>query len=177
MPRWSPEAIGKALPYSLAQLRAEYGWMEQRLSSGRQFMLGDQPGLPDAVCYHMIWFLRGRYEGGPEFLSQFPNLLQWEQRVQALGHGSNTELSSEQALDIAQASESDARSATDPNDPENFEAGQRVSIVPDGDGGDPEVIGELIFAGVEECAIRFENDRVGEVAIHFPRVGYKVTRL
>ena len=174
---WSPGALENALPFSLAQLRAQFGWMEERLSGGRRFMLGDQPGLPDAVCYHVIWFLRGRYEGGPEFLSQFPNLLRWEQSIQAMGHGSSTELSSEQALEVARETESTSTPDTDLKDPEKLKSGQRVSVVPDGDGGDPEVIGELIFAGVEELAIRFKNNRVGEVAIHFPRVGYKVSRL
>lgn len=174
---WSREKIADAVPYSLAQLRALFGWMEQRLARGRRFMLGENPGLPDAVCYHVIWFLRGRFAGGPAFLSQFQNLLQWEQRIYDLGHGTSTDLSSEQALDLAMGSTSISVSKTDPDDPEKLEAGQLVSITPEGDGGDPEVVGELVFAGIEELAVKLENNRVGEIVVHFPRVGYKARRL
>jgi glutathione S-transferase len=37
------------LPHFVAQLRAQLGWLDQRLATGRRFILGEQPGLPDAV--------------------------------------------------------------------------------------------------------------------------------
>ena len=51
----------------------------------------------------------------------------------------------------------------------------QVSIRPAVDGGDPEVTGQLLRADIHTVAILHENDAVGQVAIHFPRVGYRVT--
>jgi glutathione S-transferase len=44
-------ALKPHLLHHASQLRAQLGWMEQRLAGGRRFMLGEQPGLPDALCY------------------------------------------------------------------------------------------------------------------------------
>jgi glutathione S-transferase len=73
-PGFDWQAQKRDLPHTLAQIRAQLGWMEARLSGGRDFMLGADPGLPDALCYHLVWFLRGRYAGGPALIDQFPNL-------------------------------------------------------------------------------------------------------
>ena len=75
------------LPHTIAQLRAQFGWVDQRLAGGRRFMLGNEPGLPDALTYYLVWFVRGRWQGGPGLLSEFPALEAWEQRVKAIGHG------------------------------------------------------------------------------------------
>ena len=56
------------LPHIIAQLRGQLGWIDQRLATGRRFVLGDQPGLPDALAYYLVWFLRGRWAEGPGFL-------------------------------------------------------------------------------------------------------------
>ena len=34
------------MPHLAAQLRAHFGWIDERLATGRSFMLGDRPGLP-----------------------------------------------------------------------------------------------------------------------------------
>ncbi|HIM43531.1 MAG TPA: glutathione S-transferase family protein, partial [Rhodospirillales bacterium] len=54
------------LPATLTQIRAQLQWMDDRLET-RNFMLGAEPGLPDALCYYLVWFIRGRYSKGPEF--------------------------------------------------------------------------------------------------------------
>ncbi|MFQ5994147.1 MAG: glutathione S-transferase family protein [Acidiferrobacterales bacterium] len=174
-PNYDLHALKRELPHTLAQLRAQYSWIEQRLSSGRAFILGAEPGLPDALCYYLVWFIRGRYAGGPEFLNQFPHLLAWEKRVKAIGHGRQSEISAEKALDIARTAGSDTEPQADPNDPERLSPGMRVGITPDGVGGDPTVFGEVVMVTVESVAIRREEERIGEVVVHFPRVGYRVS--
>ena len=68
-------------------------------------MLGDAPGLPDALCYYLVWFVRGRWQGGPALLSEFPALEAWEQRVKPIGNGKPTEMSAAEALEVARASQ------------------------------------------------------------------------
>ena len=120
------DAIRAQLPELLADIRAQLGWMEARAATGRTFMLGDRPGLPDALCYYLLWFIRGRYSKGPEFLSQFPNLCAWEQRVAVLGHGSPSELSAAEALEIAKGAEPAAPEIVDPDDPLGLQFGDTV---------------------------------------------------
>ena len=168
-------AIKADLPHRIAQIRGQLGWIEQRLAGGRRFILGDSPGLPDALAYHLVWFLRGRWDEGPAFLSQFPELEGWEQRVADLGHGRPVELDSGEALAIAKAAEPQTPEAADPLDPQGLVPGQRVRVRPEVDGGDPEVEGPIRALDRETLSILHEAPEVGSVCIHFPRVGFRVT--
>jgi glutathione S-transferase len=85
-------------PHSAAQVRAQLGWVNERLAGDRRFMLGDQPGLPDAACYYVVWFVRARWQGGPALLAEFPALEAWEQRVKAIGRGRPTPMTSAEAI-------------------------------------------------------------------------------
>jgi glutathione S-transferase len=104
-PVWDMQKIQADLPHVIAQLRPQFGWMNQRIAGGRRFMLGDAAGLPDALCYYLVWFLRGRWQGGPALLAQFPALEAWEQRVKAIGHGHPTAMTPAEALDVARDSQ------------------------------------------------------------------------
>ena len=176
-PDWNLDKIHADLPHVLAQLRAQLGWLDQRLATGRDFILGPQPSLPDALAYYLVWFLRGRWDGGPALLSEFAALEAWEARVAAVGHGSPSDLSAVEALEIARAAEPQTPEQGDPKDPQALTPGMKVSLVPDVDGGDPAVEGTVRYADRESIAILREEERVGRVCIHFPRVGYRVTVL
>ena len=162
------------IPHAATQLRAQFGWMDDRLAGGRRFMLGDNPGLPDALAYYLVWFIRGRWEGGPGLLSEFPALETWEQRVKAIGHGRPTEMTSGEALDIARASQPATPQHEDPRDPQGLKTGQKVTVVPDLDSGEPQVAGIVRSVERDSIAILREDPRVGTVCVHFPRVGYRV---
>lgn len=174
-PDYDLKAVAADLPHVLAQLRAQFGWMDQRLASGRPFMLGDAPALPDAFCYYLAWFVRGRWDGGPGLLAEFPHLEAWEARVRAIGHGTPTDMTAAEALDIAKAATPQTPGHEDPRDPQGLKPGQRVGVVPLGNGGDPTVVGVLHAVDAETVAILREEERVGTVCVHFPRVGYRVT--
>ena len=103
--------------------------MEQRLADGRDFMLGKRPGLPDALCYYIVWFIRGRYSKGPEFLARFAKLCAWEERVGAIGHGSPSDMDAAEALDIARAAEPATPAAGGADDPRGFTSGDLVEIL------------------------------------------------
>ena len=168
--------IAEDLPHVIAQVRGQLGWLEQRLAGGRPFILGDIPGLPDATCYHVVWFLRGRWAGAGDFLAEFPSLEAWEKRMDAVGHGTSSEMASGDALDVAAAATPETPESTDPQDPQGLEPGMAVTVAPLGDGGDPEVSGTIHAVGRDHIAIARTDERVGEICIHFPRVGYRVTK-
>lgn len=176
-PNFDWQAQKNMLPHTLAQIRAQLGWIDERLSGDRDFLLGSEPGLPDALCYHVVWFFRGRYAGGPALLEQFPNLLAWEQRVAAIGHGRPEDLDAKQALGIAREATPACPEHADAGDPQGLAPGQKVAVVPDVDGGDPTVEGRVVAVSMYTIAISRSAPEVGDIVVHFPRVGYRVTLL
>ncbi len=170
------DAIRARLPEILASLRAQLGWMEARAATGRTFMLGDQPGLPDVLCYYLLWFIRGRYSEGPQFLSQFPKLCAWEKRVAALGHGTPSNMSAAEALEIAKDAEPATPEAVDPGDPLGLALGDTVQVLPEGMDGVPAVTGVLRFLDPQTVVLDRDDEQVGRVSVHFPRVGYQIRR-
>ena len=170
------EKIAAALPELLAGIRAQLGWMEARLATGRTYILGGAPSLPDALCYYLVWFIRGRYAKGPEFLAQFPNLCAWEKRVDAIGHGNPSELSAAEALDMARAAQPATPTAADPGDPLGLKPGDTVTVRPEGMDAVPPVAGRVRAVDAQVIVLDREDERVGRVAVHFPRVGYRVSR-
>lgn len=176
-PNFDWQAQKKMLPHTLAQIRAQLGWIDERVSGDRDFLLGSEPGLPDALCYYVVWFFRGRYAGGPSLLDQFPSLLAWEKRVAAIGHGRPEDLDAKQALEIARAATPTSTEHADAGDPQGLAPGQIVAVVPDVDGGDPSVEGRVVAVSMNTIAISRATPEVGDIVVHFPRVGYRVTPL
>jgi glutathione S-transferase len=163
------------LPHVIAQLRAQFGWMDQRLATGRRFMLGDRPGLPDVLAYYLVWFVRGRWQGGPALLSEFAALEPWEERVKAIGHGQPTAMTSIEALEVARSREPATPEQGDPKDPQGIRPEASVTVIPDTDSGEPAVAGIVRLIDRDRIAILREDPRVGMVCVQFPRVGYRVT--
>ena len=162
-------------PQLLSQLRANADLLEQQLSDGRPFLLGDRPGWADINGYFPVWMARTFIPVAAGLLEPFTQLARWEQRVRALGHGQRTEMDAEQALDIARAATPDAGQGVDAGDPSALSAGERVSVEPDDYGRVP-VVGELVTLQMHEVAVRRDDPRVGTLVTHFPRIGYRVLR-
>ena len=162
------------LPHLAAQMRAPLSWLDSQLADGRKFLSGQEACAIDAQIYHVIWFIRGRWSAGPEFLSEFKHLERWEKNVEALGHGSSTQMSAEDAITLAKNSESSTEKNVAPHDPQGLNVGDTVSIGPDVDGGEQAVQGTVRFANAETIAIDRAEDVTGTVCVHFPRAGYRV---
>jgi len=163
------------LPHLVAQMRAPLSWMNAQLSDGRAFLLGSDPAAIDAQMYHNVWFVRGRWSGGPSMLSEFPDLVRWEDNVRALGHGTSTAMSAEEAISRAKGVEPASKSGIAPNDPQGLDVGVSVTVSPDLDGGEQPVDGNVRYADADTIAIERTAEDVGTVCVHFPRAGYRVT--
>lgn len=171
---WNMEKLEADLADSVTRLRAQFGWVEERLNTGRAFLRGDSPGLADALVYYLVWFIRGRWGEGPDFLEQFPMLCGWERRVRDIGHGSPSDLDAREALDIAADTEPDTVPTPDPGDPRGLGPGDAITVTPES--GGPAVAGFVLSLRRHEIALVRDDDRVGRVAVHFPTVGYRVQR-
>ncbi len=162
------------IPHTLAQLRAQLGWLDERLATGRQYLLGDQASMPDLLVWSIVWFIRGRYAEAEAFFAEFPALLAWIERMQAIGHGSATEMTPAQALAIAKAAEPQTPEQADPRDPQGIKPGMEVSVEPLTDSGEHPVTGRVRAVNRNTIAIAREHELCGAVVVHFPRVGYRV---
>ena len=162
------------LPHLVAQLRTTLGRLDQQLSDGRKFLSGQQAAAIDAQMYHVAWFVEGRWEGGPSFIAQFPNVKQWMQSVSEIGHGQSATMTADEAIAIATSNQTQTEQGVLDNDPQGLAVGQKISVVPDVNGGEQAVEGTVRMADIYSVAVDRVSDTAGEVCVHFPRAGYRI---
>jgi glutathione S-transferase len=155
----------------LANVRAQFGWINDGLKYS-DFILGAVPGLPDALAYYLVWFLRDRMAEGDQFLQQFPHLEAWEKRVKAIGHGNSERMVDLEALEIARVAKFKTPEQADPSTPLGLSVGDKVTIRPDT--GGPQVLGAVHSLSTDQISILREDEKVGQVCVHFPCMGYTV---
>jgi glutathione S-transferase len=170
--KFDVEAMKAAIPQMRDQFRAHADWVEAQLSDGREWLL-EGFSLADIHAYMNIWYARSNPSNADEMLERLPRTSAWAERIQAIGHGARTEMSSDEALEIAARAEPQTLTLADPDDPNGRRPGDWVSVVPD-DYGKVEVRGEIVSLSSQHIAIRRHDDRVGEIVVHFPRAGFIV---
>jgi glutathione S-transferase len=166
-------AMTAALPHLREQFRAHVGWIETQLADGREWLFGDF-SLADVHTYMNVWYVRAHLANADDVFAEFKYTRAWEERVRAIGHGTRSELSDEDALAIAAKAHPQSAEIADPADPSQRQPGDRVSVTPD-DYGKIAVTGEIVSLSAQHIAIRRHDDRVGEIVVHFPRAGFVVT--
>ena len=68
-------------------------------------------------------------------------------------------------------------SLIDPDDPQNMRAGMRVRVESDDFSLRGAVEGEVLRVSPLEITVHRRTDEFGDVLVHFPRLGYRVTPL
>ena len=159
-------------PAARDQLRAGAALLAAQLGDGRPFLLGDAFSLADAACYHPVWFLRNMPGAGDAF-DAFDAVVTWAERIRAMGHGRREDMDAATALRIARDATPLPGRGVAPGDPNGLRVGMRVSVVPDDYGFDP-VAGELVTADAREVAVRRQTPDLGDIVVHFPRLGFVV---
>ncbi|MHA6577523.1 glutathione S-transferase family protein [Pseudomonas yamanorum] len=146
--------------------------LEQQLQRESGDFLFGEPSIADFSLAHPLWFLKATPVTAP-LVDAYPAVSAWLGRVFGFGHGTSSDMSSEQALEVAR----NAAPAALPEelfvDPNGFKAGQQVTISATDYGVDP-VAGELLFTGSEELILRRTDERGGSVHVHFPRFGFRI---
>ena len=174
-PDYDLDQVAADLAHSVAQLRGHFQVVEESLQDGRPFLFGESPGLADALCYYLAWFVAGRYDAGTALLARYVRLSRWSERMRAIGHGRAEDLAAAEALRVAAGSQPDAAPTAEPIADQGLSPGAVVLVTPDGEGGDPSVAGELVAANDREIVIRRDTADLGPVAVHFPRLGFRIT--
>ena len=166
------EEIPKMAPHAKEQCRGFAQLLAAQLTTGAPFILGRQFSLADAACYHPVWFLRN-FPPAAVVFDEFPHVVDWAERIKAMGHGRRTDMSQDEALKVAKESTPSTASAVDEREPNGVKPGDRVTVTPDDYGFDP-VAGEVVASSVHEIAIRRRDELLGDLAVHFPRIGFRL---
>ncbi len=174
----------KAMSFNMTRLRpadaaAAYKSYLRRLSDmldEQPFLLGQVPCIADFAAYHPLWFTRVRTPVVADILQLTPAVLEWMDRMAAIGHGSMEKFDAAQA--IAAAAAADPMPVghgllTDSTfqDEHGIPLGSRVSITAESFGPEP-TEGELIAATRTHYTLSRSDERAGTLYVHFPRIGY-----
>ena len=160
----------RAARRSAPAVRVQIASVEELLSDGRDWILGSAVTVAEFAVYHALWFITARTSRLVHELAPYDRIRGWMERMRGFGHGSFSSMTPREALDLAAATHPVVPRASHPF-PEDPRPGARVRIRADDYARDP-IEGELVLIDGEEVALRRVDARVGEVIVHFPRLGY-----
>lgn len=170
LPEPSVDAIARAARRNAPLVRTQIPLIENMLADRREWICGARFSIADLALYHPLWFITDRTDRLQHELAPYHAIQAWMQRVRSFGHGRPTPMSAAEALDIARDATPRTPGLSSPQ-PEDPPLGSVVSVRPD-DYAKDSVSGELVFIDNDEIAILTCHERVGDVVVHFPRIGF-----
>jgi glutathione S-transferase len=138
------------------------------------YLFGAEACYADFSLYHALWPLWLPQDLRP-MLAPYPRTLAYMERMTAIGHGKSAEITSGDALKLANSSKPEAVKSPMALETNGIELGQQAAAMPIDTGLDP-VVGELMTASADEIVIRRTDPRAGTVQVHFPRLGYQLNK-
>ncbi len=148
---------------------------ETMLIDDRVWLLGSSASIADFSVYHCLWFVR---RSGPlaAIIDDFPYVAGWYERMRRLVQPPHADMTSEAALRHASDEVPQELESEFYTDTHGISLGEQVTVTPVDTGCDP-VQGELVLAMRDELALRRFDDRVGELIVHFPRLGFEMKKV
>ena len=169
---FAKEALVAAAPHALAQTIQSLTLLDTQLAT-RPFLLGTHFTLADAACFHCVWFLKNSPGVWAE-VTQRAALAAWVARIEAFGPGQVESMTTADALKIAREARPSDLGGGESTDAA-FARGDMVTIVAD-DYGKEQTTGRVARLTANEITVLREDPAVGEVAVHYPRAGYRITK-
>lgn len=163
---------GPSVEHSVAQFQQDCLLLERQLAA-TPFLLGDGFTLADAAAFHVIGFT-GAAPTMVKIIAGLPKLSAWVQRIEDMGEGERSDISPQQALDIAREARPQEAPPVDAIVDASLPVGARVRIQPD-DYGQEVTTGEIVWVSKDELAVKRHDGTVGDVMVHYPRAGYVLT--
>ena len=170
----SKAAMEPMLPAYVQQLTAYAEWLSSMLDENGPFLTGDSLSAADLTCHHSLWLLRAN-AGADEIDAQLhlgSDVTDWMARVAAVGHGTKTDMTSEDALAAAKGADPDPAHLPEGQDPSGIDIGTRVTVTPDDNARVP-VEGIMVAANTQKVVVAVENSETGTLHVHFPRAGFE----
>ena len=137
------------------------------------FLLGEVPCITDFAMYHPLWFTRVRTSVLADILNATPAVLDWMDRIAAIGHGTMNKFSAAQAIAAAAAATPLPLQGDIFQDEHGIALGSRVLVSSESFGHEA-TEGELMAATRMHYTLRRTDERAGTVHVHFPRIGYSL---
>jgi glutathione S-transferase len=159
-----------------ADATAAYKSYLRRIASmleDQPFLLGDQPCIADFSVYHPLWFTRHQVPVLAGILESVPAVLSWMDRMAAIGQGSASSMTADEALQTAHKATPAPLPEEMHQDFHGIALGQTVLIAAEAFGLEP-TEGILAAASRTRYTLRRQDPRAGEVHVHFPRVGFSL---
>lgn len=137
----------------------------------KPFLLGGVPSIADFSAYHPLWYTR-RIESVRTILDLTPAVVDWMDRMAAIGHGVPEKFSSDEAIAVAKAATPHTL-LTDSTfqDDHGIALGSAVTVRAESFGLE-ETPGTLVAATRTHYTLERSHERTGTVHVHFPRIGY-----
>ncbi|MGE0350442.1 glutathione S-transferase family protein [Hydrogenophaga sp.] len=135
------------------------------------FLLGDAPCVADFAAYHPLWFSRVVNPAVAGILDATPHVIEWMDRMAAIGHGRMAKLSATEAIAIAAEAEPAALTDDTFQDDHDIALGSRVTVAAESFGQEP-TEGILRAATRTRYTLERTDERAGLLHVHFPRIGY-----
>ena len=175
-PNWTPEDLKAQMPAVILQLSGQLKSVESALE-GTQGMFTGGLSYADLSIAYLAWFISGRWELGPEFISQYPKIKRILEQSNEQLSDRYTDLSGEQALEIAAAAQSTAPEGVAAMVGVDYQKETQITIRPQGETSDPAITGRLRYLDSERVSIAHNDESVGEVVVHLPVAGYRIQTL
>ncbi len=172
-PNWTAEGLKCQLPGVILQLTAHLNSIDSGLS-GQGGFISHELSYADVTIAYLAWFIRGRWDQGPEFLQQFVNIERIEREVHWTVRENYEDLPAKYALKNAANSESRSPSGVTRQCGVELKQGMRVSIKPQAETSDPVVVGRLRYLDSVRVSIDHHAPEVGDVVVHLPVAGYQI---
>jgi hypothetical protein len=106
----------------------------------------------------------------------FTYVLDWMKAMAEIGHGQPVEITGAEGLSVARDASPQPVAKMAGLQIDGLQVGDMVDITPIDYGLFP-VRGALQLASLEELVLLREDPQVGQVAVHFPRLGFKVEKV
>lgn len=168
------DAVKRDFPGACARLRANASLVEAQLYDGRAFLQGANPGMADVQAFCAPWFALTTMPVARRILDPFPHLLAWTDRMVGLGQGRRQDSHMGAAFTAARAVAPEPVDDVDTEDPLRLAEGTMVEVSPTTSERGT-VRGQLVTLRPNHVALRREHEKTGEVLVHFPRLGYRVS--
>ena len=135
------------------------------------FLFGAEPCVADFSAYHSLWFTRVCTPSVADIFDHVPAVLEWMDRMAAIGHGRMEKFSAADAITVAARSEPLPNVAAVFQDEHGIALGSEVTVTPESFGTEASQ-GVLVAATRTRYTLRRTDPRSGTVHVHFPRIGY-----
>jgi glutathione S-transferase len=146
------------------------------MAEEHDYLFGLDPCVADFATYHSLWHTRVQVPPLADILNATPAVIEWMERIAAIGHGIMEKFDSADAVTVANLAEpmpAGENLLLDSafQDDHGIALGTRVTVTPESFGVEA-TEGTLLAATRTHYTLQREDPRAGVVHVHFPRIGY-----